>query len=44
MKPLLQQKCCDQNLGLLHKQDFLELLYDVFIGIRWHGHQKQDLQ
>jgi beta-carotene hydroxylase len=36
MKPLLDEKGSPQTSGLLHKKDFLEFLYDIFIGIRLH--------
>ncbi|CCH65889.1 Beta-carotene hydroxylase [Richelia intracellularis HM01] len=39
MKPLLDAKGSHQSLGLLRKKDFLEFLYDIFLGIRFH-HQK----
>lgn len=36
MKPLLDEKGSPQTTGLLHKKDFLEFIYDVFIGIHFH--------
>jgi len=36
MKPLLEKKGCYQTIGLSEKKDFLELMYDVFIGIHRH--------
>ena len=39
MKPLLDAKGSHQSLGLLRKKDFLEFIYDIFLGIRFH-HQK----
>ncbi len=47
MKPLLDEKGCYQTSGLLQKKDFLEFIYDMFVGIRFH-HQttnnKDELQ
>jgi len=37
VKPLLDEKGCDQSLGLLERKSFLSFLYDVFLGIRFHG-------
>jgi beta-carotene hydroxylase len=37
-RPLLDAKGCHQTLGLLQGKDFLSFLYDVFFGIRFHGH------
>ncbi len=39
MKPLLDEKGSHQSLGLLKKKDFLEFLYDIFLGIRFHRHK-----
>ncbi|MEO1403839.1 MAG: beta-carotene hydroxylase [Cyanobacteria bacterium J06635_1] len=39
MKPLLDQKGSPQSLGLMRSKDFLNFLYDVFLGIRFH-HKK----
>ena len=36
MKPLLDEKGSPQTSGLLQKQDFLEFVYDIFIGIHFH--------
>jgi beta-carotene hydroxylase len=38
-KPLLDAKGCDQSLGLLDGKNFLSFLYDIFLGIRFHGHK-----
>jgi len=38
VKPLLDAKECHQSLGLSQKKDFLNFLYDVFLGIRFHRH------
>lgn len=38
-RPLLDSKGCHQTLGLLQGKDFWGFLYDVFLGIRFHGHQ-----
>jgi len=35
-KPLLDEKGCDQTLGLLEGKSFWNFLYDVFLGIRFH--------
>jgi beta-carotene hydroxylase len=37
-RPLLDAKGCHQTLGLLKGKDFWSFLYDVFLGIRFHGH------
>lgn len=37
IKPLLDAKGCYQSLGLMQGKDFLSFLYDVFLGIRFHG-------
>ena len=37
-QPLLDAKGCHQTLGLLRGKDFWSFLYDVFLGIRFHGH------
>jgi beta-carotene hydroxylase len=39
MKPLLDEKGCYQNSGLLEKKEFFEFLYDMFLGIRFHRHK-----
>lgn len=36
-KPLLDAKGCDQSLGLLDGKNFGSFLYDIFLGIRFHG-------
>lgn len=36
-KPLLDAKGCDQSLGLLEAKNFWNFLYDIFLGIRFHG-------
>jgi len=36
-KPLLDEKGCEQSLGLLEGKNFWSFLYDVFLGIRFHG-------
>jgi len=38
MKPLLDEKGCNQTLGIFQKQDFPNFLYDLFIGIHRHNH------
>lgn len=38
-KPLLDAKGCEQSLGLLQGKSFWSFIYDVFLGIRFHGHQ-----
>jgi len=40
MKPLLDQKGCDQSLGLLEGKNFWNFLYDLVLGIRFH-HKKE---
>lgn len=35
-KPLLDAKGCHQSLGLLRVKDFLNFVYDIFLGIRFH--------
>jgi beta-carotene hydroxylase len=35
-RPLLDQKGCEQSLGLLRGKNFWDFLYDVFLGIRFH--------
>ncbi|MGG6296430.1 beta-carotene hydroxylase [Leptolyngbya sp. AN02str] len=39
-RPLLDSKGCHQSLGLLRLKDFLGFVYDIFLGIRFHGHKK----
>jgi beta-carotene hydroxylase len=36
-KPLLDAKGCEQSLGLLKGKNFWSFLYDIFLGIRFHG-------
>jgi len=45
MKPILDEKGSPQSIGLLHKKDFLEFVYDIFIGIRFKRHleEKQEI-
>lgn len=39
VKPLLDEKNCHQSLGLLENaHSFWGFVYDIFLGIRWHGH------
>ncbi len=38
-KSLLDAKGCDQSLGLLEWRNFGNFLYDIFLGIRFHGHK-----
>ncbi|MGJ3249527.1 MAG: beta-carotene hydroxylase [Elainellaceae cyanobacterium] len=40
-RPLLDEKGCHQSLGLLRGRDFLSFLYDIVLGIRFHGHSVQ---
>jgi len=42
MKPLLDEKGCHQSLGLLQKKDFLEFMYDLVLGIRFHPKPKKE--
>jgi len=37
VKPLLDAKGCDQSLGLLEGKSFWNFVYDIFLGIRFHG-------
>ncbi len=41
-KPLLDAKGCDQSLGLLEGKNFWSFLYDIFLGIRFHGHKNKE--
>ncbi|MDJ0574734.1 MAG: fatty acid desaturase [Xenococcaceae cyanobacterium MO_234.B1] len=41
-KPLLDAKGCDQSLGLLEGKNFWSFLYDLFLGIRFHGHKSTE--
>jgi len=36
-QPLLDEKGCHQSLGLLQGKDFWSFVYDIFLGIRFHG-------
>ncbi|NEO19365.1 MULTISPECIES: beta-carotene hydroxylase [unclassified Moorena] len=36
VKPLLDEKGCDQSLGLLARKSFWNFVYDIFLGIRFH--------
>ena len=38
-QPLLNAKGCHQSLGLLKGKDFWNFVYDIFLGIRFHGHK-----
>ena len=42
-KPLLDAKGCDQSLGLLQGKNFWSFLYDVFLGIRFHGKKTEKI-
>lgn len=42
MKPLLDEKGCDQSLGIFQGKEFLNFLYDFFIGI--HFKQRENAQ
>jgi beta-carotene hydroxylase len=35
-KPLLDEKGCEQSLGIFQSKNFWSFLYDVFLGIRFH--------
>ncbi|NJR37679.1 MAG: beta-carotene hydroxylase [Leptolyngbyaceae cyanobacterium CSU_1_4] len=41
IQPLLDAKGCHQSLGLLKGKDFWSFVYDVFLGIRFHGHSSE---
>jgi len=41
-QPLLDEKGCHQSLGLLKGKDFFGFIYDVFLGIRFHGQKKEE--
>ena len=44
-KPLLDNKGCEQSLGLLESKNFWSFLYDVFWGIRSHpNHSKETVK
>lgn len=36
-RPLLEEKGCHLSLGLLQGKDFWSFVYDIFLGIRFHG-------
>jgi len=38
MKPLLDEKGCDQSLGIFQGKEFWNFLYDFFIGINFNRH------
>lgn len=40
MKPLLDEKGCDQSLGIFQGKEFLNFLYDFFIGIHFKQREK----
>ncbi|MGL5873895.1 MAG: beta-carotene hydroxylase [Xenococcaceae cyanobacterium] len=42
-KPLLDDKGCEQSLGLLKAKNFWSFLYDVFLGIRFHNKKDSEL-
>lgn len=42
-KPLLDDKGCEQSLGLLKAKNFWSFLYDVFLGIRFHHKKTSEL-
>jgi beta-carotene hydroxylase len=44
MKPLLDEKGSPQSLGLMQTKDFLNFLYDLFLGIRFHPKPEKDTQ
>ena len=43
-KPLLDEKGCEQTLGLLKPKNFWSFLYDVFLGIRFHGKSSKTIR
>jgi beta-carotene hydroxylase len=43
-RPLLDAKGCHQSLGLLQGKHFWNFIYDIFLGIRFHGHQPEKLK
>lgn len=43
-RPLLESKGCHQTLGLFKGKDFWSFLYDIFLGIRFHGHRQPQEQ
>ena len=40
-RPLLDAKGCHQSLGVFQAKDFWGFVYDVFLGIRFHGHKHE---
>ena len=38
-QPLLNEKGCHQTLGIFQGKDFFSFIYDLFLGIRFHGHK-----
>ncbi|MBE9166720.1 fatty acid desaturase [Pleurocapsales cyanobacterium LEGE 06147] len=40
-KPLLDAQGCAQSLGLFEGKNFWSFLYDIFLGIRFHGHKNK---
>ena len=42
MKPLLDEKGCDQSLGIFQGKEFLNFLYDFFIGIRFNSNKNRE--
>ncbi|MBD1807746.1 fatty acid desaturase [Microcoleus sp. FACHB-SPT15] len=43
-KPLLDEKGCEQTLGLLKPKNFWSFLYDVFLGIHFHGKSSKTIR
>ncbi len=43
-KPLLDAQGCDQSLGLLDGKSFLNFIYDIFLGIRFHAHKSKSTE
>jgi beta-carotene hydroxylase len=42
MKPLLDEKGCDQSLGIFQGKEFLNFLYDFFIGIHFNSYKNRE--
>ena len=42
MKPLLDEKGCDQSLGIFQGKEFLNFLYDFFIGIHFNSDKNRE--
>lgn len=42
MKPLLDEKGCDQSLGIFQGKEFLNFLYDFFIGIHFNSNKNRE--